>query len=127
VSNISGTALTLSAAMSIPATTTLTFSAPSIIQATFTGYSEISVTDANWSQTASGGTATFTNSGSPFTFTATAGASGSAVYGYYIRTAPTTTGSVPRLLGFEVDTNPSAPYTMSSGNSYNITPSLALV
>lgn len=97
--------------------------AQSIAQATFTGYAEVSVTDANWSQVAALGIANFTNSGTnPATFTCTGGTPGLPVYGYYLRTAPTAAGSQPRLLCYSID--PAGPYTFANTNTYNVTPTI---
>ena len=95
----------------------------SIIQALFTGYAEQTIVDANWTETASGGVATWVNSGAPFTFTCSGATVGSnpAVFGYYIRT----TGTTPRLIGYEIDSGlGGSGAVFVSGNSYAITPSI---
>jgi hypothetical protein len=73
-------------------------------------YERKTLTDANW--TGSGDTRAYALQ----TFTATGSAYNLSVYGYFIAT----TGTSPKLLGFEID--PNGPYVMMENNAYDVTP-----
>ena len=85
-----------------------------ITEPTGGSYARITLTDGSWSVT--GDTASYALQ----TFTATGGAYTGSIYGYFIAT----TGSVPKLLAFEVDS--SGPYTMAENDSYDITPNITV-
>lgn len=77
-----------------------------------TGYTRITLTDANW--VVSGDQSSYPLQ----TFTAGVGGWAGSIYGYAI----VTKGTTPRILTIEID--PLGPYTMIVGNAYDITPVL---
>ena len=84
-----------------------------ITEPTGGGYARKTLTDANWTILAN--VAAYALQ----TFTATGTAMTGSIYGYFIAT----TGTVPKLLAYEVDA--SGPYTLAMGDSYDVTPSLS--
>jgi len=85
-----------------------------ITEAAGASYARIPLADASWSVT--GGVATYAQQ----TFTATVAITGT-IYGYFI----CTTGSVPKLLAYEINTA-AGPVTMVIGDTYKITPSITV-
>lgn len=85
----------------------------SITEPTGTGYARITLTDGSWSATGS------VFSYAQQTFTAGGDWTGT-VKGYFIATK--SSGGTQRLLAIEVDSG--GPYTMHSGDTYKVTPSI---
>jgi hypothetical protein len=78
------------------------------------GYARKTLTDASW--TVTNDVATYAKQ----TFTATGTAFTGSIYGYFIAT----TGTTPRIIAIEND--PSGPYTISVGGTYDITPTITI-
>jgi len=78
------------------------------------GYARINLADASW--TVAGSVASYAAQ----VFTVGAGGWTGTVYGY----AVVTTGTTPRILAIESD--PNGPFTMASGDTYTITPSITV-
>lgn len=74
------------------------------------GYARISLANADWTAN------TTVANAAQQTFTASGAAFDKAIQGYFLAT----TGSVPRLLVYEID--PSPPGTINDGDSYKVTP-----
>lgn len=91
-----------------------TITAATLTEPTGTGYARINLTDASW---------VVTNDVASYalqTFTAGAGGWTGSVYGYAI----VTKGTTPRIVQIEVD--PSGPYTMNDGATYDVTPQITI-
>ena len=88
--------------------------AATLDQPTGTGYAPITLVDDTW--TVTGDTASYALQ----TFTAGSGGFTGSVQGYAILT----TGSVPRILTIEVDTN--GPYTFNENDTYDVTPNITV-
>ena len=93
------------------ATSAITFS--TVTQPTGTGYALITLTDASWTGAAA------IRSYAKQTFTAGAGGFTGSIYGYFIATK---SGGTQRVIWMEID--PAGPYTMASGDTYDVTPSV---
>lgn len=91
-----------------------TITEATLTEPTGTGYARISLTDGSWSVT--GDTASYAQQ----TFTAGAGGWTGSIYGYAI----VTTGTTPRIVAIEVDTN--GPYTLNENDTYKITPNITV-
>lgn len=88
-----------------------------ITEPTGGSYARITLTDASWVVT--GSTAAYAKQ----TFTATGSAMTGLVYGYFLAT----TGTTPRLLWVERDTNVNIPYTLLQNDTYDVTPNITVV
>lgn len=95
---------------SVSETTTLA----DIIEPTGGLYARKTLADASW--TLVGGQAVYAQQ----TFQPTATSYAQPIYGYFIAT----TGTVPKLLAVELDSN--GPYTISTSSLYDITPKITL-
>lgn len=95
---------------SVSETTTLA----SLTEPTGGSYARKTLVDANW--TLAAGQATYAQQ----TFQPTGTDYAQPVYGYFIAT----TGTVPKLLAIELDSN--GPYTISTSSVYDITPKITL-
>jgi len=91
-----------------------TITEATLTEPTGTGYARITLTDGSW--TVTNDTASYALQ----TFTAGAGGWTGSIYGYAI----VTTGTTPRIVAIEVDTN--GPYTMSENDTYDITPNITV-
>ena len=93
-----------------------TITEATLTEPTGTGYARISLTDASCTVTAD--TAAWPQQ----TFTAGAGGWTGSIQGYFI--ASVAAGGTQRILAIEVDAN--GPYTLNAGDTYKITPSVAV-
>ena len=91
-----------------------TITAATLTEPTGNGYARITLTDATWSVV--GDTASYPLQ----TFTAGVGGWSGSVQGYAI----VTTGTTPRILTIEVDTN--GPYTFNENDTYDVTPNITV-
>lgn len=91
-----------------------TITEATLTEPTGTGYARISLVDGTWN--VSGDTADYAEQ----TFTAGAGGWTGSIQGYAI----VTTGTTPRIVAIEVDSN--GPYTLNENDTYKITPNISI-
>lgn len=91
-----------------------TITAATLTEPTGGGYARKTLTDGSW--TVTGDTASYAQQ----TFTVAGTDYSANVYGYAI----VTTGTTPRIVAVEID--PNGPYTMTVGDTYDITPNITI-
>lgn len=91
-----------------------TITEAAITEPTGTGYARISLTDGSWTGAADA------RSYAQQTFTGGSGGWTGSIQGYFIAS----TGTTPRIIAIEVDTN--GPYTIAENDTYKITPTVTV-
>ena len=91
-----------------------TITAATLTEPTGTDYARKTLTDGSWTVTAD--TADYAQQ----TFTGGVGGWTGSIYGYAI----VTTGTTPRIIAIEVDSN--GPYTIGASDTYKVTPNITV-